>query len=102
MIPLPAKEKGKGWIYYLKHPDKPGARYVGQTVNPKRRWWQHCHRIKGKDRSKRAKWIRGLRAECRLPEMVIIEECGQREMDGREWFWIEFHARIGTEELLNG
>lgn len=96
----------KGYIYYLKCPQKKVPRYVGQTVTPKYRLKKHLSRnIEGKN-DHFSNWLRLMRKNNldKEIEMIIIEENESLDifswLDKREIFWIKQFREMGFD-LLN-
>jgi hypothetical protein len=73
------------YIYTLSHPITNEVRYVGVTINPKRRYKQHLY---DKRTSHKANWVQQLRKEKLKPIMNIIEECNKTNWQEQEIFWI--------------
>lgn len=73
------------YIYTLSNPITNEVRYVGKTINVKRRYKQHLYdkRIKHK-----YNWIQSLKNEGLKPHLTIIEECTNDNWQDREKFWI--------------
>lgn len=86
-------------IYSLFDPADGRVRYIGQTVNVKRRLARHV-----KDAPHRNlpvyRWIMELIAVGRTPAMTVIEECAGDEANAREIFWIKY-CRARMTDLLN-
>ena len=72
------------YIYSLKHPITNEVRYIGKTINVKRRYKQHLY---DKRNSHKANWVRSLRNEGLKPIMEVIEICTDNWQE-REIFWI--------------
>lgn len=84
-------------IYTLK--DGVGnVRYVGQTINPTRRQWQHRSWSNNTTERHVCKWIRSLLADGKQPVFSIIETT--TEPDDRERYWVA-HFREAGCDLLN-
>lgn len=85
----------KGFVYYLKCPEKNCPRYVGQSLHPRHRLKKHLSGDFDK-RDHKSNWLRHLQEVGLLSkvEMVIIEEKEDFEveifnwMNDREKFWI--------------
>lgn len=72
------------YIYTLSHPITNEVRYVGKTVNIKRRYKQHLY---DKRQKHKYAWIQQLKNEGLKPVITIIEEC-TNEWQDREKHWI--------------
>lgn len=73
------------YIYTLEHPITNEVRYVGKTINIKRRYKQHLYE---KRPSHKASWIKSLRKENLKPIIKIIEICTIDNWIDREIYWI--------------
>lgn len=73
------------YIYTLSNPTTKEVRYVGKTINIKRRYKQHLYdkRIKHK-----YSWVQSLKNEGLKPLLTVIEVCDQTNWQEREKFWI--------------
>lgn len=74
----------KYYIYTLSHPITNEVRYVGKTINIKRRYKQHLYDKRG---SYKSNWIQSLRTQNLKPILIILEECDDNWQD-REIYWI--------------
>jgi group I intron endonuclease len=72
------------YIYTLSHPITKEVRYVGKTINIKRRYYDHLYRD---GNTHKHHWVKSLLAEGLKPIMTIIEECPDN-WEEREIFWI--------------
>lgn len=91
-----------GIIYALVDPHRPErVRYVGQTGSSWReRFKAHMHAARAGTRTPLYDWIRSLENRGRVPEMFVLEEVSNDEMDEVERALIaEFRMR--DEGLLN-
>ena len=73
------------YIYTLSHPITNEVRYVGKTINIKRRYKQHLYDKRG---SHKASWVKSLKNDGLKPILTIIEECNNDNWAEREIFWI--------------
>lgn len=80
-------------IYGLIDPRTQELRYVGKSVNPKARLYQHISIRYGK--SYTLNWIKSLKAEDLEPEMIIIEVVDNKDWKDAEIFWIGYFKSIG-------
>ena len=60
------------YIYTLSHPITNEVRYVGKTINIKRRYKQHLY---DKRTSHKSSWVQSLIKEKLKPTLTIIETC---------------------------
>lgn len=73
------------YLYTLEHPITNEVRYVGKTINIKRRYKQHLY---DKRSSHKASWVKSLKNDSLKPIMTIIEECTIDTWQEREIYWI--------------
>jgi hypothetical protein len=85
------------YIYALLEPDTDDVRYVGKSVNPDKRLYQHCHPEKNAKRLS-AEWITSLLVQGKTPKLVILEECGIDTWDESERRWIAHYKSIGMAQ----
>jgi group I intron endonuclease len=88
----------KAYIYKLIDPRCSSVRYVGKSVQPKRRLNDHISQSKNL-KYYCSNWIKSLLAEGLKPIMEIIEECTEDNWKERELFWIEEYEK--TCKLTN-
>ena len=72
------------YIYTLSHPITNEVRYVGKTINLKRRYKQHLY---DKRHSYKASWVKSLKKDNLKPLMKVLEIC-KNNWQEREIFWI--------------
>jgi len=73
------------YIYTLSHPITNEVRYVGKTINIKRRYKQHLYDKRG---SHKASWVKSLKNEGLKPIMNIVEICTLDNWEIQEKYWI--------------
>jgi len=73
------------YIYTLSHPITNEVRYVGKTINIKRRYKQHLY---DKRTSHKSSWVQSLRTDKLKPTLTIIETCTPDNWKDREIYWI--------------
>ena len=78
------------YIYTLSHPVTNEVRYVGKTINIKRRLKQHLH---DKRSSHKASWVKSLKSDGLKPIMTILEICTDNWQE-REIFWISQYDNL--------
>lgn len=78
------------YIYTLSHPITNEVRYVGKTINVKRRYKQHLY---DKRTSHKASWVKSLKKDGLKPIMTIIEVCTDNWQE-REIFWISQYNNL--------
>jgi len=90
------------YIYVLKHPTTNEIKYVGKTINLKRRYYSHIQDSKRLVNNKRylLNWIRSLLKENLKPVMEVIEICEISNWQEREIYWIN-HYRMTNSKLCN-
>lgn len=91
------------YIYSLSDPNTNEIRYIGKTVDPFYRFWNHIHEARHNKRAKneqKLEWIRGLLANGLRPILSIIEEIPTEIWEEREMYWIAKYKEEGSS-LLN-
>jgi hypothetical protein len=89
------------YIYAMRCPFTDDIRYVGKSINPKRRYREHLQKAKSAGRKwPVASWIAALLAKNEFPLMTILNEVGEQEWEDEERYWI---AKFRAEKcrLLN-
>jgi hypothetical protein len=75
------------YIYTLEHPLTGEIRYVGKTVNPKKRESDHCSKsVQLLNQRHLSKWILSLLNQGLKPKMTIIDST-----DLIDWQWLEIY-----------
>ncbi len=99
--------KARAWpketysIYALCEPDTGEARYIGLTVSPKDRYYQHMGKCPTKGSTACNQWIRGLVAQGKKPRMLILQEVTDyAEAKRLEYAWVRRYRTMG-ERVLN-
>jgi len=87
-IPVP-KRIAEASIYILKCPVDGSVKYVGKTVNLKRRYRGHIHGYT----LRMAKWMSGLENKKLKPLMIEIEKVDYEDVNEREKYWIEYYEK---------
>lgn len=85
----------KTYIYVLKCPNSGDVRYVGKTVNLRRRY--NCHYSPAKQKSYVWSWIKSLRNAGLKPVMEVIDECYGNNWVEKEQYWISFYKNSGAK-----
>ena len=85
------------YIYTLSHPLTNEVRYVGKTINIKRRYKQHLY---DKRNSYKANWVKSLRNDGLKPILTILETCNEDNWQEREIHWIAQFDNLTN--FLNG
>lgn len=88
------------FIYGLIDPSTAKIRYIGKSVNPKRRLMQHIHGRKDQKITPCSAWIKSVLKKGQEPEMMIIEETTQELWQERERFYIDMFRKSG-ENITN-
>jgi group I intron endonuclease len=73
------------YIYKLIDPRNNEVRYVGKTINIKRRYKQHLY---DKRASHKSSWVQSLRTHKLKPVLEILEICNDNNWKEREVYWI--------------
>lgn len=87
----------KIFIYTLNCPITGLVRYVGKTNNIKERFRKH---ISERNKTKKCKWIIGLKNKNLKPQFEVIDECGSDNWQDVERGYIKLFKSFGAE-LLN-
>lgn len=82
------------YIYILKDPITKSVVYVGKTKNPKKRHKDHCRPPMGKFKSNLDKWKKDILSRGLIPEMDIIKECSENDVDIFEKFFINEYRKF--------
>lgn len=89
------------YIYSLEDPETGEVRYVGKTIDLKRRFGYHC--TTGREGQRKDRWVMNLKGRGLVPKMEVLEVvmCVEDE----EWyevekFWIKYLRFLGCR-LLN-
>jgi hypothetical protein len=87
------------YIYALTDPRTGEIRYVGKTVDLKKRQnFHNCPSMHQKGSCRRA-WVMELRELGLRPKLVSLEECSEDTWQERERYWIKRYGGVG--KLLN-
>lgn len=84
----------KVYIYALLEPETKEVRYIGKSVNPKKRFDNHLN-IKRKQHC--SCWIQSLKIKGLKPIFSIIEETDKENWIKREQYWIAFYKNLGAK-----
>lgn len=87
------------YIYALVDPRDNRIRYIGKTVNIKKRYEQHLYWFTGTN-PRKERWIQNLKDKGLKPELDVIEECDRSSWIEREKYWIA-HYREVYPDLTN-
>ena len=90
-----------GVIYALVDPRNNQVRYIGQTVQPKKRLYMHLHDAKKRPRRHLCHWINQLLSLGLRPELRVLQECLPGMLDTCEQEWIA-KGRAKGWRLCNG
>lgn len=80
-------------IYGLVDPLTKETRYIGATKNITKRLEQH---LKDKSNTYKVHWIKKLRRQNLVPEIITIEETSEKEWQNKERFWISYYRKQGA------
>ena len=90
------------YIYVLIDPRDNNIRYVGKTVNPKKRLENHLVPSRLRTISHKNSWIKDLLKNNLKPKMVLLETieigCNWEE---RELYWISYFKQNSEKDLTN-
>lgn len=87
------------FIYALKDPRDGAVRYIGATVRPKRRIWEHIY-YAVEETNHRACWIRSLLKKGILPEFEVLAQVPETEWPQHEIDYIAAFRTLGCD-LVN-
>lgn len=79
------------YIYKLIDPKNNEVRYVGKTINIKRRYKQHLY---DKRTSHKSSWVQSLRNQKLKPILEILEICNTDNWKEREIYWISQFSNL--------
>lgn len=83
-------------IYALRDPFTLKIRYIGQTSNLRRRYWQHLKAGKlCQPDTYIYRWISNLLSKNEIPQLIILEEVEDEFWEQAEISWIEYALWIG-------
>lgn len=86
------------YIYGLYDPRDDSLRYIGKTIHPKSRLWDHITDAKSRALANgKAQWIRELLKLDLYPELRILEKCTKDNWIEREVQWIADEIAKGTD-----
>jgi predicted GIY-YIG superfamily endonuclease len=87
-------------VYGLVDPRTDTLRYIGQSKDPRKRYWRHCHPAKN-SYTHRDNWIRAILRQGLTPEFIELDSAAtQEDADLLECFWIA-SLRAAGALLLN-
>ncbi len=89
----------KNFIYALKNPTTNEIVYIGKTKNVERRMKDH-HRIEKRIRCKLDKWKVQMGKLGLKPDMEILLECDEKDVNEKEKYFIKLYTENGCN-LLN-
>lgn len=93
-------------IYALCDPFTRRIRYIGQTSDLRRRYWQHLKAGKlGKPDTYVYRWISNVLSKGEVPSLLVLEEVDDTSWIEAEIAWIEYGSWIGwplTNTALGG
>jgi group I intron endonuclease len=86
------------YIYSLIDPQTNEVRYIGKSINPKRRYYEHIKYVNNNN-SHKSNWIKKILSQGLKPRLEIIEECDLGNWETREKYWISqyFNLTNGTD-----
>jgi excinuclease UvrABC nuclease subunit len=74
------------YIYTLSHPLTGEVRYIGKTVNLRRRLSEHC--TKKNYHCKKSEWVKALLSQGLRPVILVIDEVEKEFVNETEQYWI--------------
>ncbi len=92
----------KTYIYILQDPVTEAVRYVGKSINPKKRYYSHISKkLHANNIRYLSKWLNKLLVSGLKPVMTIIDEGDDNEWIDLEKYWISQFKSWGFK-LVNG
>jgi hypothetical protein len=82
------------YIYSLADPNTNMVRYIGKSINPKRRYNEHINNCYKSSNNHKDNWIKLLLSDNQKPIMNIIEETTIDIWGEREKHWISFYDNL--------
>lgn len=89
-------------IYSLSDPISNEIRYIGKSVDAKRRFYNHIKMAKSGDKRHISNWINKLLKDGKRPVLNIIERCNNDNWIEREMFWISNYKHLNLCNHSNG
>ena len=89
------------YIYGHVFPGDEEIRYIGKSIDPKKRLRDHINAAKRGEKTRHANWIRSLLTRRLKPELVIIDEVSEECWQAIEAAYIQFYREKGCD-LNNG
>lgn len=90
------------FIYGLVDPRTDIIRYIGWTINPKRRLRDHLSSYNLKKNTHKNSWIKQLLCENLRPNIIILEENVYTNFSERERYWIKYYKENNLTNLTMG
>jgi predicted GIY-YIG superfamily endonuclease len=82
------------YIYSLTDPNTNVVRYIGKSVNPKRRFNEHINNCHKSSNNNKDNWIKKLLFNNQFPILNIIEETTIDKWSDREKYWITMYTNL--------
>lgn len=82
-------------VYALLDPASGAVRYIGKSVNPRKRYIAHIERARKGADTHQYRWIRTLLRRNRTPIMITLQSAD--DLDKAERFWIRYHRERGAD-----
>src|SRR3990172_9983712 len=83
------------FIYALVDPISKEVRYIGKAVDPLYRFKKHIEESKRKSTTHKHKWIRKILALNKVPELILLDEVYDVDVNFWERFYILKHRNLG-------
>jgi len=87
-------EETKTWIYALLDPIDNLPKYIGKSINPKKRYKEHIAKC-NTENTKKGNWIKGLKKQGLFPVMQILKETTEANVEFWEEHYIDFYTKNG-------
>jgi group I intron endonuclease len=85
------------YIYSIKDPIDYQIKYIGKTIDIKRRFKEHISLFYLTTNTLKNNWIKKLLSEGLQPIFEIVEECPRNEWEVREKYWINYYRELGFD-----
>lgn len=84
------------YIYCLKDPDSLIIKYIGKTINIRKRYNNHVCNYTG-EKTLKNNWVKGLKSNGKKPILEVIEKCNEDNWIEREMYWIAYYKQLGYD-----
>ena len=85
------------YIYSLKDPSTYQVKFIGKTIDVKRRLKEHTKPYNLKTNSLKNNWLKHIIGLGLYPIMEILDECDKSNWEERERYWINYYRELGFD-----